>query len=130
MSSKARQLIGRGLTALAQDGRRGFHSLREFLEFLQGRQLLKAVSEPVSPDLEITELCYRSIQREGPALRFEHPADYTMPVVGNVFGTSQRIVAALGIVDLAELRRFGELLKELQTPRIPDGLAQPVSEHQ
>ena len=126
MSDRARQIIGRGLTALAQDGRRSFHSLREYLEYLEGRQWLKRVTAPVSPEFEITELCYRSIQHEGPALRFENPADNPVPVVGNVFGTSQRIVAALGLDDLAALRGFGEQLKELQTPRIPDDLGSAV----
>ena len=120
MSGRARNIIGRRLTALADDGRRGFHSLRDYLEFLEERQWLKRVIAPVSPKLEITELCHRSIGRDGPALYFEHPADSPMPVVGYVYGTSQRIVAALGLDSLGELRGFGEKLKQLQTPRIPD----------
>jgi 4-hydroxy-3-polyprenylbenzoate decarboxylase len=126
MPGRTRQIIGRGLSALAQDSRRGFHSLREYLQFLEGRQWLKRVTEPVSPELEITELCYRSIQHEGPALLFEHPADDMMPVVGNVFGTSQRIVAALDLDDLAALRGFGEQLKELRAPRIPDDVGSAI----
>jgi len=126
MSDRARQIIGRGLSALAQDSRRGFHSLREYLQFLEGRQWLKRVTAPVSPELEITELCYRSIRHEGPALLFERPADSTMPVVGNVFGTSQRIVAALDLDDLAALRGFGKQLKELRAPRIPDDVGSAI----
>ena len=126
MSGKASQMIGRGLSALAQDGRRGFHSLREYLEFLEGQQWLQRVTAAVSPELEITELCYRSIKHEGPALRFEQPGEDLMPVVGNVFGTPQRIAAALGLDDLAALRGFGEQLKELQTPRIPDDVGSAV----
>jgi 4-hydroxy-3-polyprenylbenzoate decarboxylase len=126
MPRKARQMIGRGLSALAQDGRRGFHSLREYLEYLEGRHWLQRVTAPVSPELEITELCYRSISHAGPALRFEQAGENLMPVVGNVFGTPQRIAAALGLENLAALRGFGEQLKELQTPRIPDDVGSAV----
>ena len=126
MSGSARQIIGRGLTALVQDGRRSFHSLREYLEFLERRHWLQRVSAPVSPELEITELCYRAIQHDGPALRFDQVTGNPMPVVGNVFGTPQRIVAALGLDDLAALRGFGEQLRELQMPRIPDDLGSAV----
>jgi 4-hydroxy-3-polyprenylbenzoate decarboxylase len=84
------------------------------------------VAAPVSPELEITELCYRSIQQEGPALLFEHPTDNAMPVAGNVYGTSQRIVAALDVDDLTALRNFGEQLKELQAPRIPDDVGSAI----
>jgi 4-hydroxy-3-polyprenylbenzoate decarboxylase len=126
MSDRAKQIIGRGLTALAQKNRRGFHSLREYLRFLEERQWLKRVAAPVSPELEITELCHRSIRHEGPALYFEHPADSPMPVVGNVYGTPQRIAEALGLDDLGALRVFGEQLKELQSPRIPDDFSSAV----
>ena len=126
MPLKTGQMIGRGLSALAQDGRRGFQSLREYLEFLEGRHWLQRVTAPVSPELEITELCYRSIKHAGPALHFEQPGENLMPVVGNVFGTPQRIAAALGLDDLAALRGFGEQLKELQTPRVPDDVGSAV----
>ena len=126
MSDRTKQIIGRGLTALAQNNRRGFHSLREYLRFLEDRKWLKRVAAPVSPELEITELCHRSIRHEGPALYFEHPADSPMPVVGNVYGTPQRIAEALGLDDLSALRAFGEQLKELQSPRIPDDVSSAV----
>ena len=126
MRGRAKQILGRGLTALARDNRPAFQSLREYLTFLEERQWLKRVEAPVSPELEITELCHRSIQHEGPALYFEHPADSPIPVVGNVYGTPQRIAAALGLGDLRALRGFGEQLKELQAPRIPDDLSSAV----
>jgi 4-hydroxy-3-polyprenylbenzoate decarboxylase len=126
MRGRAKQILGRGLTALARDNRPAFQSLREYLTFLEERQWLKRVEAPVSPELEITELCHRSIRHEGPALYFEHPADSPIPVVGNVYGTPQRIAAALGLGDLRALRGFGEQLKELQAPRIPDDLSSAV----
>ena len=126
MRDRTRQIIGRGLTALAQDSRQIFHSQREYLEFLEGRQWLKRVTAPVSPELETTELCHRSIRHEGPALRFEHPVGGGMPIVGNVFGTPQRVAAALGLEDLTAIRGFGEQLRNLQTPQIPDDVGSAV----
>ncbi len=123
MSDRARNLIGRGLTALAGDNRRNFQSLREFLDFLERRELLRRVKAPVSPELEITELCHRAIRHEGPALYFEKPTGASMPVAGNVYGTPGRIAAALGLETLSELRDFGEQLRALQMPRIPDDLS-------
>jgi 4-hydroxy-3-polyprenylbenzoate decarboxylase len=126
LPNKTHQLIGRGLTALAGDGRSVFHSLREYLAFLEGRQELVRVSEAVSPELEITELCHRAICRQGPALFFEKTAGYDVPAVGNVYGTEGRIVAALGLDNLSEMRELGERLKALQTPKIPDDLGSAV----
>ena len=126
MSGKARQLLSRGLTALAKDGRQAFHSLRDYLEFLEGRQWLTRVMAPVNPELEITELCHRSMRHDGPALRFERIEGNLVPVVGNVYGTTHRVTAALGLENLAELRAFGEQLRELQTPRIPDDVGSAV----
>ena len=126
MADRGKRLLGRGLSALAQGDRRVFHSLREYLDFLEGRQWLKRVTAPVNPELEITELCHRSIRHEGPALRFERIEGNLIPVVGNVFGTSHRVTAALGLDSLAELREFGEQLRELQTPRIPDDVGSAV----
>ncbi len=123
MSRRARHLIGRGLTAQAGDDRRCFLSLREFLEHLELTGSLQRVSAQVSPELEITELCHRAIRHDGPALYFENPTGTSMPVVGNVFGTPERIAAALGLDSLSELRDFGAQLKDLQTPRIPDDLS-------
>ena len=111
---------------MAGDGRTVFHSLREYLEFLEKRRLLTRVAAPVSPELEMTELCHRSISRSGPALLFESTAGFDIPAVGNVYGTPERIVAALGLGDLSDLRAFGERLKALQMPRIPDDLGSAV----
>jgi len=126
MSDRARRFIGRGLTALADDARRHFHSLRDYLEFLEKRQWMQHVAEPVSAELEITELCHRSISCDGPALFFDNVDDTAVPVVGNVYGTPQRIVASLGLDDLAAMRAFGEQLKSLQAPRIPDDIGSAV----
>ena len=51
----------------------------------------------------MTELCDRVLKAGGPALLFERPkGDYrapsggTIPVLGNLFGTPQRVALAMG----------------------------------
>lgn len=48
---------------------------------------LKRTSLPVSPHLEMTEVCDRTLRAGGPAILFEKPAGFDMPVLGNLFGT-------------------------------------------
>ena len=48
---------------------------------------LKRISAPVSPRLEMTEICDRVLRAGGPALLFEQPAGHDIPVLGNLFGT-------------------------------------------
>ena len=120
--SRARRMIGRGLTAIARDNRRIFRSLREYLDWLENKDWLRRTAEPVSPEYEVTALCHRSISRRGPALLFEQPTQGAMPVVGNVYGTSERVVAALGLHSLAGFRAFGKQLASLRTPDIPGSL--------
>jgi len=124
--SRARNIIGRGLSAITRQDRRSFGSLREYLGWLERRDRLRRTAEPVSPDYEITALCHRSISREGPALYFENPTSGTMPVVGNVYGTTDRVVAALGLDSLEDLRILGRQLAALKTPAIPDSVGSAV----
>jgi len=126
MSSKVHNLIGRGLTALASDKRRRFDSLRDYLNFLEAEGSLRHVEAPVSPELEITELCLRAIRCGGPALFFDKPTGSAMQVVGNVFGSTERVAAALGLDDLEAMRGFGVQLEALRSPRIPGDLGSAV----
>jgi len=124
--SRSRRIIGRSLTAIARDDRRVFRSLRDYLAWLETEGRLRRTAKPVSPDLEITALCRRSLGQEGPALFFENPTTGCMPVVGNVFGTTERTVAALGLDSLDDLRRLGGQLAALRTPEIPGSLGSAV----
>lgn len=124
--SRAGNIIGRGLTAIARGDRTIFRSLRDYLDWLAKNDQLRSTAEPVSPDFEITALCHRSISQQGPALVFEKPTAGTMPVVGNLFGTTGRVVAALGLESLDDFRDFGKQLAALRTPEIPGSLGSAV----
>lgn len=97
-----------------------FAGLREFLGALERRGELMRVPFPVDPQLEMTELCQRSIRAGGPALWFEHPKGHDMPVLGNLFGTTARVAAALGFEEVTQLRELGEVLSFLKEPQWPD----------
>jgi UbiD family decarboxylase len=64
-----------------------FKDLRDFVQQLEQRGELKRIQIPVSPVLEMTEVCDRTLRAKGPALLFEKPTGYDIPVLGNLFGT-------------------------------------------
>ncbi len=99
-----------------------YSDLRDFIAKLKQSGELKEVAQPVSPYLEMTELCDRTLRAGGPALLFRQPVGHTMPVLGNLFGTPQRVALGMGADDVSELRRIGHLLAALKEPEPPKGL--------
>jgi len=99
-----------------------YADLRDFLLQLEKKGDLKRIATPVSPRLEMTEICDRVLRAGGPALLFERPAGHDIPVLGNLFGTAQRVAAAMGLNDFKDLRSIGELLAYLKEPEPPRGL--------
>ena len=89
---------------------------------LEKRDLLRRLSMPVSPALEMTEICDRTLRAAGPAILFTQPAGYDMPVLGNLFGTTERVALGMGGESLADLRQIGQLLAYLKEPDPPRGL--------
>jgi menaquinone biosynthesis decarboxylase len=73
-----------------------FAGLTEYLNHLEKSGQLKRVRAEVDPELEITEITQRVLLDRGPALLFERPKGVSMPVVMNLFGTMDRVRAALG----------------------------------
>ncbi len=104
-----------------------YRDLREFISQLESAGLLKRISAPVSPDLEITEICDRLLKQGGPAVLFENPTGYNTPVLANLFGSTGRIAMAMGQQDLAGLRQIGQMLAELKQPTPPKGLKDSLS---
>jgi 4-hydroxy-3-polyprenylbenzoate decarboxylase len=98
-----------------------FADLREFLAFLEKQGELKRISAEVDPHLEFTEICDRTLRAGGPALLFENPKGYAMPVLGNLFGTPKRVALAMGQEDVGSLRDVGKLLAFLKEPEPPKG---------
>jgi 4-hydroxy-3-polyprenylbenzoate decarboxylase len=99
-----------------------YADLREFIAQLQIIGELKTVDAPVSPHLEMTEICDRVLRAGGPALLFNAPAGYSIPVLGNLFGTPRRVALGMGAQDVGELRRIGQVLATLKEPEPPKGL--------
>ena len=99
-----------------------YRDLRDFLSQLEALSLLRRTAQPVSPHLDMTVVCDALLRGGGPAVLFENPAGYTMPVLGNLFGTPQRVALGMGVQDVGALRRIGEVLARLKEPEPPRGL--------
>ncbi len=101
-------------------------SLRDFIKHLEMRGQLKRISQPLSPNLEITEVCQRMLKTDGPALLFENPAGYDTPVLGNLFGTVDRVTDALGLKSIQDLRKIGEMLAFMKEPSWPGHIGEAL----
>jgi len=99
-----------------------YADLRDFMAQLEARGALRRIRVPVSPVLEITEICDRTLRAGGPALLFERPSGAAIPVLANLFGTPERVALGMGADSLAALRDVGELLAALKEPEPPKGL--------
>jgi len=99
-----------------------YRDLRDFIDQLEANGQLKRVATGVDPHLEMTEICDRTLRRGGPALLFENPTGYDMPVLGNLFGTPERVALGMGADNVAALREIGELLAFLKSPEPPGGM--------
>ena len=95
--------------------------LDDFLKDLDKRRLLARVADAVSPDLEIAAVTDRAckLPNGGPALLFEKPAGFDIPVASNLFGSVERMCLALGVKQLDDLAHE---IDELMTPPAPKGL--------
>jgi len=98
-----------------------YADLRDFIAKLQEIGELKHISHPVSPYLEMTEICDRTLRAEGPALVFDAPTGHSIPVLCNLFGTPRRVALGMGADDVSELRRIGQVLAFLKEPEPPKG---------
>ena len=98
-----------------------FNDLNDFISALDRERELARVRDAVSPDLEIAAVTDRVSKSPGggPALLFERPAGYDIPVAVNLFGSMKRICMALGVRRLDDLA--GEI-EELASPKMPSGM--------
>jgi 4-hydroxy-3-polyprenylbenzoate decarboxylase len=98
-----------------------YSDLNDFIADLDKRGLLARVAEAVSPDLEIAAVTDRVCKSPngGPALLFERPTGYDMPVATNLYGSNTRMCLALGVNTLDDLARE---IDELMTPQMPAGI--------
>lgn len=99
-----------------------YNDLREFIDALEKSGDLVRVKAEVDPYLEMTEICDRTLRAGGPAILFENPKGYDMPVLANLFGTPQRVAQGMGQTNVTALREIGQLLAFLKEPEPPKGL--------
>ncbi|SEO88999.1 4-hydroxy-3-polyprenylbenzoate decarboxylase [Aquisalimonas asiatica] len=99
-----------------------YRDLRDFMDRLERDGELKRISAPVDPNLEMTEICDRTLRKGGPALLFENPVGSDIPVLGNLFGTPYRVALGMGADGTEALREIGKLLAFLKEPDPPKGM--------
>ena len=89
-----------------------YSDLNDFIADLERRKLLARVADPVSPDLEIAAVVDRACKSPGggPALLFEKPAGFDIPVAANLYGSMERMCLALGV------KTLDDLAKEIDQP--------------
>lgn len=101
-----------------------YKDLRDFILQLENLNELKRISLPIDPKLEMTEICSRVLKTGGPAILFENPKGYKLPVLCNLFGTKRRIALGMGILndDPTVFRSIGIFLANLKDPGPPRGM--------
>jgi len=96
-----------------------FDDLREFVAHLEKHGQLRRVRVRVSRDLEIAEITDRVSKGRGEsnqALLFEQVEGFDVPVLINVFGSPERMAAALGVEHLSDLSARVAKLLDLRMP--------------
>ena len=83
---------------------------------------VRRVAAPVSTRLEMTALSQQVLRAGGPALLFEQPVGYKIPVLTNLFGTPERVALGMGARGVSELRDVGRVLASLKEPDPPKSL--------
>ncbi len=89
------------------------------------------VRDKISLKHEMTAVQLAALRAKGPVLRFDGAmaADgeaSSMPVIGNLFGTPDRVAAGLGLA-LDEVPAFGMFLAALRSPPPVDGMRDALS---
>lgn len=80
---------------------------------------LHRIKTEVSTDLEIAEILRRVTYSEGPAVFFENVSGSDMPVLGNAFGSMNRMRIALEMSDFEEI---GNRIADLTKMKFPYGM--------
>ena len=80
-----------------------YRDLREFIRALEDKRELKRITCEVDPILEIAEFADRAVKQGGPALLFEKPKGYAMPVLINAFASVRRMELALEVASVEDV---------------------------
>jgi 4-hydroxy-3-polyprenylbenzoate decarboxylase len=68
-----------------------YRNLRQCVDDLQASGQLVRVEQPVDPELEVAEIQRRVFRSGGPAVFFDHVVGCRFPMLGNLFGTIDRV---------------------------------------
>ena len=68
-----------------------YRNLRQCVDDLQATGQLVRIEEPVEAELEVAEIQRRVFRAGGPAVLFEQVAGCRFPMLGNLFGTIDRV---------------------------------------
>jgi len=104
-----------------------YKDLRDFIDQLEKQGELVRVTKEVDTHLEMTEIADRTLRGKGPALLFENPKGFDIPVLANLFGTPKRVAMGMGQEDVSALRGVGETLAFLKEPEPPAGFKDAFS---
>ena len=96
-----------------------FESLQEYVKALEGSNQLRRVRSKVSVDLELAEVLRRMMYNNGPAVLFENVDGFKMPVLGNAFGSMERMKLAL---DTDNFEEIGERIVGITKMQLPTGM--------
>jgi 4-hydroxy-3-polyprenylbenzoate decarboxylase len=96
-----------------------YRDLREFIRALEDKGELKRIAIEVDPILEITEFADRAVKGGGPALLFEKPKGYGIPVLINAFASRRKMEIAL---EVASVEDIAARIVEFLEMRMPEGL--------
>jgi 4-hydroxy-3-polyprenylbenzoate decarboxylase len=101
-------------------------SLEEFILALEKAHELKRIQTKVSTELEIAEIMRRLMYDRGhhqPAVLFENIEGYSIPVLGNAFGSMRRLQIALETEDFSEI---GNRIVDLTKMKMPEGVLNKI----
>ena len=95
-------------------------SLRDLVSALEEKGQLKRVKVSVDTDLEIAEIMRRLMYaKDKPAVLFENVKGYAIPILGNTFGSNERLKIALEEDDFSQI---GSRIVELTRMKMPTGV--------
>ena len=94
-----------------------FKNLQSVIKDFEERGQLVRIKEPLSPKFEMTEVTDRVVKKEGPALLFENPKGYDIPVLTNLYGSLDRIRSIFNIQELDDLGAGFARFLEMAPPK-------------
>jgi 4-hydroxy-3-polyprenylbenzoate decarboxylase len=97
-----------------------FESLQDYVDALDRNGHLRIIKTKVSTDLEVAEILRRLMYKTNqPAVLFENVDGYKIPILGNAFGSMDRLKLAL---ELEDFRELGERIAMMTRMKMPSSI--------